>query len=262
MIWVDRQRTSTKAEVMFQSIKKLYRETLRALDGEIGHVNDFYFDDKTWAVRYLVADTSSWISGRLVLLAPHAFGNLDQNRSFLLVNLTRQQIESSPPIESHKPVSRQYEYDYYSYYAWPSYWMGEGIWGPNAFPIAQPPPSPLPIEVAGKSDNARNVNDPHLRSTHAVTGYHLQTSEETIGHVTDFMMDDKSWAICHLVVKTGTWFSGKEIVISPSHVDRINYEDSKVFVNLTKEAILQAPEFRVPTLGATNPDAENLADQA
>ena len=56
-------------------------------------------------------------------------------------------------------------------------------------------------------------------------------------------MDDKSWALCHLVVGTGTWFSRKEIVISPSHVDRIHYADSTVFVNLTKEAILQAPEF-------------------
>ena len=233
---------------MLRSMKQLYGEKLRASDGEIGHVKDFYFDDQKWVVRYAVVDTSSWLLGRLVLIAPHAFGNLDQHRSLLLVNLTRQQIENSPPIELHKPVSRQYEEEYYRYYEF--------------VPIVQPPPSPLPSEEAGESDNARNVNDPHLRSTHAVTGYHLQTSEETIGHITDFMMDDKSWAICHLVVETGTWFSGKEIVISPSHVDRINYEDSKVFVNLTKEAILQAPEFHVPTLGATNPDAQNLAGQA
>ena len=232
---------------MLRSIKQLYGEKLRASDGEIGHVKDFYFDDQKWVVRYAVVDTGSWLLDRLVLISPHAFGNLDQNRGFLLVNLTRQQIENSPPIESHKPVSRQYEEEYYRYYGWPSYWMGEGIWGMNAFPMVRPPPYPLPSEVAEESDSARNANDPHLRSTHAVTGYHLQTSEETIGHVTDFMMDDKSWAICHLVVETGTWFSGKEIVISPSHIDRISYEDSKVFVNLTKEAILQAPEFHVPT---------------
>jgi uncharacterized protein YrrD len=244
---------------MLRSIKQLYGEKLRALDGQIGHVKDFYFNDQKWVVRYAVVDTGSWLLGHLVLIAPHAFGNLDQNRTSLLVNLTRQQIENSPPIESHKPVSRQYEEEYYRYYGWPSYWMGDGIWGLNASPIASPivppPPSPSPIEVAGGSDNARNVNDPHLRSTHTVTGFHLQTSEETLGHVTDFIMDDKNWAICHLVVETGRWFSGKEIVISPSHVDRINYEDSKVFVNLTKEAIMQAPEFHVPTLGATNPDA-------
>jgi hypothetical protein len=238
---------------MLRSIKQLYGRKLHASDGEIGHVKEFYFDDQKWAVRYAVVDTGPWLLGRQVLIAPHAFGRLDQNTALLLVNLTRQQIENSPPIESHKPVSRQYEEEYFRYYGWPSYWMGEGIWGPNAVPIVSPPPSPRPIvsrppsplpsEVAEESGKALNVNDPHLRSTRAVTGYHLQSSEETIGHITDFMMDDKSWAICQLVVGTDTWFSGKEIVISPSHVDRIHYADSTVFVNLTKEAILQAPEF-------------------
>ena len=155
----------------------------------------------------VVVDTGLWLLGRLVLIAPHAFGGLDQNRAPWLVNLTRQQIENSPPIELHKPVSRQYEEEYYRYYGFPSYWAGEGLWGPNAFPIVSPPPSAVPIvspppsrfpsEVAEESGNALDVNDPHLRSTHAVTGYHLQTREETIGHVTDFVMDDKSWAICH-----------------------------------------------------------------
>src|SRR5271169_6342343 len=174
---------------MLRSIKQLYGEKLRASDGEIGHVKDFYFDDQKWVVRYAVADTGSWLLGRLVLIAPHAFGNLDQNRTSLLVNLTRQQIENSPPIESHKPVSRQYEEEYYRYYGWPSYWMGGGIWGMNTFPVVGPPPYPLPSETSGESDSARKGDDAHLRSTHAVTGYHLQTGKETIGHVTDFMMD-------------------------------------------------------------------------
>ncbi len=237
---------------MLRSIKQLYGNRLRASDGDIGRVKDFYFDDQKWVVRYVVVDTGSWLLDRMVLISPIAFGDVDQKNDLLLVNLTRQQIEHSPPIESHKPVSRQYEEEYYRYYGWPSYWMGEGIWGVSAFPIVPPPPSPLPDEVAGESDNAGN--DPHLRSTHAVTGYYLQTAEETIGHVTDFLMDHKSWAVCNLVVKTGTWFSGKEIVISPSHIGRISYEDSKVFVNLTKEAILQAPEFHVPTIAAASPD--------
>ena len=62
-------------------------------------------------------------------------------------------------------------------------------------------------------------------------------------------MDDNSWAICHLVVETGHWFSRKEIVISPKHIDRISYEESKVFVNVTKEAILEAPQYHVSPLG-------------
>jgi len=256
---------------MSRNIKHFYGVKLHASDGEIGHVKDFYFDDQKWVIRYAVVDTGSWLLGRRVLIAPHAFGNADQNRALLLVNLTRQQIKDSPPIESHKPVSRQYEEEYYRYYGLPSYWTGAGLWGPNAFPIVSQPPSAFPIvsphpspfqsEAAEESGNALDVKDPHLRSTHAVTGYHLQTREETIGHVTDFIMDDKSWAICQVVFEAGTWFSGKEIVISPSHVDRIHYADSAVYVNLTKEAILQAPEFQVATLGATNPDRQNLAGQ-
>ncbi len=239
---------------MLRSIKQLYGEKLRASDGDIGKVKDIYFDDQKWVVRYVVLDTgSTWLLDRQVLISPHAFGNVGQDKDFLLVNLTRQQIEHSPPIESHKPVSRQYEEEYYRYYGWPSYWIGEGIWGVDPFPGIPPAPYPLPIEVAGESPSDPKDDDPHLRSTHAVTGYHLQTSDETIGHVTDFVLDDESWAICHLVVETGKWFSGKQIVISPIQIDRISYEESKVFVNLTKEAILQAPEFHLPPL---NPNAE------
>src|SRR5271169_4822536 len=112
---------------MLQSSKQLYGDKLGVSDGEIGHVKDFYFDDKSWAVRYLVADTSSWISGRLVLLAPHAFGSLHQDGKVLLVNLTRKQIENSPSIDTQKPVSRQYEEEYYQYYGWPYYWQGDGL---------------------------------------------------------------------------------------------------------------------------------------
>src|ERR1019366_6923102 len=119
---------------MLLNTKKLHGHKLAALDGEIGHVKDCYFDDQSWAVRYLVADTGSWLSGRQVLLAPHAFGPLELAEKRLVVNLTRQQIEDSPAIESHKPLSRQYEEQDYGYYGWPSYWQGGGVWGPGGFP--------------------------------------------------------------------------------------------------------------------------------
>jgi hypothetical protein len=64
-------------------------------------------------------------------------------------------------------------------------------------------------------------------------------------------MDDKSWAIRHLVVESGHLFSRRRIAISPQHVDHVSYEEHAVFVSLTKEAILEAPEYHVPPLGAT-----------
>jgi uncharacterized protein YrrD len=244
---------------MLRSIKQLYGKKLGTSEGNIGHVKDFYFDDQQFAVRYVVADTGSWLSGRLVLISPHAFGNLYQEGDSLLVNLTRRQIENSPAIESHKPVSRQYEEEYYRYYGWPAYWDGGGMWGISGFPVA-PPPHLLPSESkqASGGHRPRKGDDPHLRSTQALDGYHIQNSEGTIGHVTDFMMNDKSWAIRHLVVETGHWYSGKEIVISPKHIDRISYEESKVFVNVTKEVVQEAPEYNLPPLGAACHDTRNF----
>ena len=74
---------------MLRSLKRFYGEKLGALDGVIGHVKDFYFDDRTWAVRYLVTDTGSWLPGRQVLIAPHAFVRLEPGAKVMCVNLTR-----------------------------------------------------------------------------------------------------------------------------------------------------------------------------
>ena len=79
---------------MLQNIKDLYGNKLAASDGDIGHVKDFYFDDKTWVVRYLVVDTGSWLTGRQVLLSPHALGKWDREKKTLQVNLHKKQIEN------------------------------------------------------------------------------------------------------------------------------------------------------------------------
>jgi hypothetical protein len=83
---------------MLQSITQFYGKGLAASDGDIGHVKDFYFNDQRWAVRYVIADTGSWLPGRMVLLSPHAFGDFHEFSDCLLVNLTRQQIEIVPQL--------------------------------------------------------------------------------------------------------------------------------------------------------------------
>lgn len=230
-----------KGKFMLRSIKQLYGDKLGASDGDIGHVKDLFFDDQNWAIRYVVADTGSWLPGRQVLLSPHAFGNLHQSRDVLRVNLTRKQIENSPSIESHKPVSRHYEEAYYRYYGWPYYWQGNGLWGMSGFPILELPPKPLPNEPARASDLQPEPAEAHLRSTQAVNGYHLQAGDGIAGHVCDFMMDAQSWAIRQLVIKTGHRFSGKEVQIPTRAVDQISWDESKVFVNLTRAAVEQSP---------------------
>jgi hypothetical protein len=230
------------------SIKPLYGRKLSASDGEIGRVKDFYFEDQRWTLRYVIVDTGDWLPGRLVLLSPYAIGQLNHGDGCLPVNLTRQQIESSPAIELHRPVSRQYEEAYHAHFHWPAYWNGGGLWGIGQYPSEPPrleaeeqtPSTPAP----SKSD------DRNLRSTLAVTGYQIETSDGMIGKITDFIVDNYSWMIRHLVIETGHWFAHNEIIMSPRDVDRVSYEESKIFLKITKEALLNAPETKLPALGS------------
>ncbi len=225
---------------MLQSLKQLYGHQLAASDGEVGHVKDFYFDDQRWAIRYVVADTGSWLPGRQVLLSPHAFGSLSSPRKLLTVKLTRKQIEDSPSIELHKPVSRQYEEDYHRHYGWPGYWQGDGLWGLSSLPIAPLPLNPVAADDAPAIGPQPQRADANLRSTQAVSGYHLQATDGIIGHVSDFMTDGESWAIRQLVIKIGHRLSGADVQIPANAVDRISYEESTVFVKLTKAAVQQS----------------------
>jgi len=237
---------------MLRSIKQLNGDKLAASDGDLGHVKDFYFDDLSWVVRYVVVDTGTWLTSRQVLLSPHAFGGLDQAGNVLRVNLTRQQVEDSPPIEWHKPVSRQYEEEYYRYYGWPYYWQGDGLWGMSGFPVLDLPAKPLPVEPAAAKCPPREGADAHLRSFQAVRGYHIKATNGIIGHVCDFMMDDQSWVLGQLVVKIGHRFTGKEVQMPTRLVDRISYEDSTVLVNLTTEAVEQRPAHHPTPFGVAD----------
>jgi hypothetical protein len=226
---------------MLLNITKLYGMTLAASDCDIGKVRDFYFDDKHWTIRYLVADTGEWLKGRLVLISPYAFGEFDAEGRSLSINLTRRQIETCPGIDSHLPVSRQYEVDYTRHYGWPTYWDGGGVWGVSGFPSIEPMP-----EVDTEPRQKHQQGDgKHLRSVRAITGYHIQTIDGAIGHVTGILVDDRSWAIRELIVEAGAWYSGKEILISHAKIDRISYEESAVHVRLTKADIERTAEHEL-----------------
>lgn len=221
---------------MLIKAKTLKGYKLDVIDGEIGKAKELYFDDFHWTVRYLLADTGNWLTGKQMLISPYVMDHANNLKENIDINLTKEQIENSPSLISDKPVSRQFENEYFSYYGWPSYWSGEFMWGP--YPdIIRDRKDWNPI------DQNKNSEDPRLRSTNAVTGYHIHAIDGDIGHVVDFIIDDKTWAIRYLIIDTQNWFAGKKVLISPKWIDHISWEESKVFVNLSCEEIRQAPEY-------------------
>ena len=214
--------------MMLSKAKTLTGYKLQSLDGEIGTAKDFYFDDHYWTIRYLVADTGEWLVSRQVLISPHSLSGIDTDQGFITVKLTKTEIEHSPSLNRDKPVSRQFEQEYSVFFGSPMYW---------GFPPGTGP-------EAASGEPGKKHADPDLRSTHDVSGHHVEASDGEIGHVDDFIIDDETWAIRYLIVVTKDWLPGKKVLISPKWIERVSWSEKQVVVDLTREAIEHAPEYR------------------
>jgi len=229
---------------MLCTVKTLKSYKLESLDGEIGKVKEFYFDDRYWTIRYLVASTGTWLPGRQVLISPHALGAINKSiyEQQIGINLTKKQIEDSPTWDSDKPVSRQFEEIYHGYYDWPAYWSGPHQWGssPHIERDREKWKTAASSSQQGENTSSR---DPYLRSTHAVTGYHIDADDGEIGHVEDFVIDNETWAIRYLIVNTHNFWPGRKVLISPQWIERVSWGQSKVFINLSRETIKESPQY-------------------
>lgn len=222
---------------MLITTNELRGKPVLALDGSIGRVEDFLFDDHNWVIRYMVTKTGTWLSNQLVLLSPHVLIPLDPKASVVRVRLHRRQVEASPPVELHLPVSRRYEVEHHRYYGLPEYWAGSALWGRSGYPLAAPP-------TGDAADYKLHYHreDKHLQSANSLAGFRIQAADGTVGEVTSFWTNDSNWEVRDLVVRAGHWYASREVLISPAKVGRIDYDNSTVHVTLTKEDIQWAAE--------------------
>jgi uncharacterized protein YrrD len=238
--------------------------TLAASDGDIGEVREFYFSDDNWRVRYLVVETGSWLSGRRVLIIPDVLGEVDAQSGAIAIKLTREEVRNSPPLESDKPVSRQHEQDLHVHYDWNPYWVvpgaAAGMWPPpytgsvlpqviaerqNA-PASSSASDPVSENLAAEMqpDSQERQGDPHLRSSAELANrYAFRAQDGETGRVYDFIIDDESWRVRYLVVRTGAWFFGKDVLLAPDWIEGISFERAEIFVNLPSSSIKEAPVY-------------------
>jgi uncharacterized protein YrrD len=239
---------------MLQTLKDFEKCAIGASDGDLGQVNDLYFDDHAWVIRYLIVETGSRLCSREVLISPISILKPDWKMHTLVAAITRDQVKNSPDIDTDKPVSRQHEVQYYGYYGYPGYWGGTGIWGDGLVPLPLYPGfGDIPggatrreqsIETRAGAERAiHRDDDQRLRSCTAVIGYHIQATDGEVGHVDGFLIDDETWAIRYLVVNTSNWWLGHRVLVAPQWVSSVNWADQMVAVDLTRAALKTAPLY-------------------
>jgi sporulation protein YlmC with PRC-barrel domain len=223
---------------MLRRLRELENWDARSRDGQdLGKIEDFYFDDERWTVRYVVVRAGNWFVGKSVLLSPMAVDRVEWDKGAIAFALTPDQIKSAPEADLTRPLSRQWEATYSGYYGMPYYWAGSGLWGIGPTPLdvrspPVPPPAPTPT-----------TEEQHLRSVREVEGYHIHAEDGEIGHVEDFLVDDQSWTIRYLLVDTSNWIGGRTVLIAPEWASRIDWAGQKLHVDATREDVKGSPEY-------------------
>jgi hypothetical protein len=195
----------------------------------------------------VVVDAKKLEPRRRVLISPMSVTAVDWTSKVIVLSVTSNQVRNSPDIDTDKPVSRQREAEYLTYYQYPYYWVGTGLCGAGISPaIVAPLGVNMPPErAAGEQSDEQRAHsaDSHLRSTYEVIGYYVHATDGALGHIDDFLVDDESWAIRHAVVDTSNWWFGRKVIVDPHAIQDVNWSGQKVSVGLSREALKNATPF-------------------
>ena len=211
---------------------QLRQARVEAEDGEIGSLHDIYFDDQTWAIRYLVIDTAKWLFGRKVLISPEAMAPPQGEATRIRLNLTREQIKNSPSRDTDPPVSKQYQDVLKSYYGWgaaatsPSAVIGPPIVIGSSYGVAVPP-----VPMMEHPQPPEHDYDEHLRSMKEVIGYQVQSGDEDVGEVSDFAFDPTEPRVHSLLARPRRDDSGQSFLVPVRQVVRIDWTSATVQIS-------------------------------
>ena len=223
---------------MLRKLKNLRKSLVQSKSEEnIGEIRDFYFDDRDWIIRYLVIDTGSWLSEKLVLVSPFAIEDIGIGGFTIKTNMTRYQIEHCPSAEAHKPIDRLFEEKYARYYGWPLYWTaGNDLLSPGNLPQA-------PIEKTIDPKLEKKIKESHLRSFNDLIGYNIHAADEQFGHVEDLVVDDESFQITDLIVDTVNFWPSKSVLMKHQYIHEIDWAERVVRTNLTRDEVESFTEY-------------------
>ncbi len=218
---------------MFISIKSIGAYSVHCTDGELGVLEAFHFDDRTWSIRYLVININSLLNPKRVLLLPTAAYELSWSDHSIKVNLNKKQVMNATPYSADLPVSVQHELldrkNFHTLYL-SDPWSGSVLpmWFPNTDKAGEL------VEVIGDED---------LRCTSMTIGYKVMASDKQAGKVVDMILDDHEWKIKYLVVDTNGFLPLGDVLLSVKHVDGFVTDDEIISIDISSDELKHCPKY-------------------
>jgi hypothetical protein len=221
-----------------QSAKQFHGFTMQTLDGNAGTVKETLFDEAAWVIRYLVVETGGWLDHHEILIAPMSVTQIDWGKKTVYVNLTTDQIKESPGIGVTRPMLRADEAEFLDHYGYTHYWNGLSS---ALAPTPQASADDAARREAIEHDLAQVASD--LHSSVEIIGCAVRTSDDTDGQVDDLQFDDTSWDIAFLVVDPHDWSADSSVLVSPTRVEQVDWEETQVTLAMARNELERCPKY-------------------
>lgn len=225
---------------MLRSLNEMRGYVVRTTNGAIGRCQDFLFDDRYWTVRHMVIDLGTWLPGRRVLISPVWLEEPDRQSRTLFVGLTRERVENAPELDDDPPVSRRHQNASRRSNAAFVCWNGLTAWET----MICPPVRTVQHTIDREDKTEQAPEECHLRSANEMTRYRIRATDGRLGHIAEFLVEDMTWSIRHIVVDTGYLWSGKRVLTDPEWVSDVNWHTREVAVYVAVNAIADGSEYR------------------
>lgn len=224
--------------------------SILAEDGKFGSVFDFYFDEDTFLLRYLVVDSEPFLLRNLVLISPIIFRKINLAEKTIELSITKKEIADSPGLDSGEVVSSQYEKTYNDHFSWPYYWgsYGNSTWAAGPYGINEEYGTQVrksTDDIEEKNNLIRDAKSNSLRSLREVRSYSIRGSEnEEFGHIQGFILNPDTLSFDFVVIDTVNYLPSKNILLRPEWIENILWQSKVVKIKLSKKLIKSAPSYK------------------
>lgn len=208
---------------MLTSLKSLLGYRLRAVDGHVGKVRDFHFDNSSWALRHMAVSAHVYFPWPVVLIEPKAIGRPDWVDQTLNVFHTVQDVREAPRLTKDPPLYRQVYERSVNFNGYIPHWI----------PMTEAPESNGDFVPEGEVQ---------LRSLNHMLGYRVHAEQELVGHVHDFLADD-DWNIRAIVARLELFIGERFVAVDTQEITYIGFADQSLRLSVERTMLESAPEY-------------------
>ncbi len=206
-----------------QGLKHLFGYHVRATDEEIGKVEDFFVDDRSWTVRYMLMRTGGIFSGASAVIPAACLGQPNTASRSMPVKFSKAELEGLAEADV-KPVGDEMRALCKALYGKSDDRRDRGF---------------IRVGCTTNQDAAASS----LRSVRELASYQIETRDGPCGLCTDLLADLHEWKVPYLVVNTKEFRPHGHVLAPTTWVQEISWRDMEIEVATSREKLQHAQRF-------------------